>query len=110
MIHNPEVFSMCKEELSSSCHYPPGSFPGMLAQAYFHRPSALIAEFELAGFKPIDLLAVEGIAWIDNKYFESWSSDEQRMRLLELVKLTEKDVELLCLSPHIMLAAEIELF
>jgi SAM-dependent methyltransferase len=110
MIHNPDVFSMCKEELSSSCHYPPDCFPGMLAQAYFHRPSALITEFESVGFKPIDLLAVEGIAWIDNKYFESWSSNEHKMRLLELVKLTEKDAELLCLSPHIMIAAEIELF
>ena len=101
---------MCKEELSSSCHYPPGSIPGMLAQAYFHRPSALISKFESVGFKPIDLLAVEGIAWIDSKYFESWSSTEQRSRLLELVKLTEKDAELLCLSPHIMIAAEIDLF
>jgi ubiquinone/menaquinone biosynthesis C-methylase UbiE len=110
MIHNPDVFSMCKEELSSSYHHPPGSIPGMLAQAYFHRPSALISEFESVGFKTVDLLAVEGIAWIDSKYFESWSSTEQRLRLLELVKLTEKDTELLCLSPHIMLAAEIELF
>lgn len=110
LIHNSDIFSMCKEELSSSCHYPPGSFPGMLAQAYFHRPSALISEFESVGFKPVVLLAVEGIAWLDRKYFESWSSAEQRSRLLELIKLTEKDAELLCVSPHIMIAAEIELF
>ena len=109
LIHHPDVFSMCKEELSTSCHYPPGSIPGMLAQAYFHRPAALIAEFESAGFKAVDLFAVEGMAWLDSKYFESWSSAEQRSRLLELVKHTEKDAELLCLSPHIMIAAEIEL-
>lgn len=109
MIHDRGVYWMCEETLASGDHYPPENFPGMLAQAYFHKPSILLDEFEKAGFKSIALLAVEGIAWIDNKYFESWSSPEKRKRLLELIKLTEADPELLCLSPHIMLAAEIDL-
>lgn len=109
LIHDQDVFWMCKEELSSGEHHPPESFPGILAQAYFHRPSALISEFEAVGFTPLALLAVEGIAWMDKKYFESWSSPERKKRLLEVIKLTEADPELLCLSPHIMIAAGVDL-
>jgi SAM-dependent methyltransferase len=109
LIHDQDVFWMCKEELSSGDHHPPENFPGILAQAYFHRPSALISEFEAVGFTPLALLAVEGIAWMDKKYFESWSSPEKKKRLLEILKLTEADPELLCLSPHIMLAAGVDL-
>jgi len=108
LIHHHLIFSMGKQELMSGEHYPPADFPGILAQAFFHRPSALISEFEAAGFSPMALLAVEGMAWMDQKYFESWSSPDKKQRLLELIKLTEADPELLCLSPHMMLAAEID--
>jgi ubiquinone/menaquinone biosynthesis C-methylase UbiE len=108
LIHDQSIFWMCKEELSSGDHHPPDEFPGILAQAYFHRPSTLTTEFNAAGFKAISLLAVEGIAWMDQKYFESWSSPEKKQRLLDILKLTEADPELLCLSPHIMIAAEVD--
>jgi SAM-dependent methyltransferase len=108
LIHHQQVFTMCKQELLSGEHHPPEDFPGILAQGYFHSPSALISEFETAGFTPLAVLAVEGMAWMDQKYFESWSSPVKKLRLLELLRLTEADPELLCLSPHIMLAAEVD--
>lgn len=108
MLHHQQVFSMCKQELLSGEHHPPSDFPGILAQGYFHRPSGLISEFEAAGFNPVSLLAVEGLVWMDSKYFESWSDPEKKKRLLELLELTEADREVLCLSPHMMLAAEID--
>lgn len=107
MIHHHQVFAMCKQELLSGEHHAPEDFPGILAQAYFHSPSGLAAEFKMAGFTPMAILAVEGMAWMDQKYFESWSSADKKQRLLELLKLTEGDPELLCLSPHMMLAAEV---
>jgi len=102
MIHQPEVFAMCREELESGNHHPPLNFPGMLAQAYFHRPDELINEFELVGFQSLDLLPVEGMAWLDGQFFQSWASPEKRERLLQLIRLTEQDRSLLCLSPHMM--------
>lgn len=109
LIHDQNIYLMCREELTSGDHHAPESYPGILPASYYHRPSALISEFAAAGFKTIDLLAVEGIAWTDKKYFDSWSSPEKKQRLLDLVRLTEADPELLCLSPHMMLAAEIDL-
>jgi hypothetical protein len=107
MLHHPDIYQMCRQELQNGEHEPPAAFPGMLAQAFFHRPSQLIREFEEAGFIKSGLYAVEGLAWLDATYFESWANPGKLQRLLELVEATESDAELLCLSPHIMLAAEI---
>ncbi|AWH85500.1 SAM-dependent methyltransferase [Flavobacterium album] len=106
MLHDPDIFRMCRQELSDGCHYPPERFPGMLAMAYFHKPSSLQEECRAAGFKPIGLFAVEGIVWLDNDFFASWVTPQKRELLLELVKLTESHPELLCISPHIMIAAK----
>ncbi|MEJ5995158.1 class I SAM-dependent methyltransferase [Pedobacter sp. Du54] len=105
LIYHPDIFKMCKTELSSGIHQPPANFPGMLPQAYYHRPSSLIEEFKEAGFEPIRLVSVEGIAWMDGSFFSHWADPEKRRRLLELLEHTEKDQDLLCFSPHIMLAA-----
>lgn len=106
MLHHPAIFEMCMSELSSGMHHPPKAFPGMLAEAYFHRPASLINEFEACNLKVLDLLAVEGMVWMDKSFFESWSNTEKRERLMKLLTETESDQELLCFSPHMMLAAQ----
>lgn len=106
MLHQPAIFEMCMGELSTGLHHPPKAFPGMLAEAYFHRPSGLIGEFEACNLKVLNLLAVEGVIWMDKSFFESWATTEKRERLMQLLAQTETDQELLCLSPHMMLAAQ----
>lgn len=106
MLHDPDIYQMCRQELQCGEHEPPPAFPGMLAEAFFHKPEELVREFEQVGLVKIGLHAVEGIGWLDAKFFESWVTPEKRQRLLELIALTESDAELLCLSPHIMIAAE----
>ena len=81
---------------------------GGLPPAFFHRPAGLIDEFDQAGLSALDLVAVEGISWLDNKYFDSWASPQKKRRLLDLVRLTEADRDLLCVSPHIMIAAGLD--
>jgi ubiquinone/menaquinone biosynthesis C-methylase UbiE len=108
MFHQPDILQMCRQELQNGEHEPPAAFPGMLAQAFFHRPDQLILEFEEAGFTKSGLHAVEGLAWLDANFFKSWASPDKRQQLLELVSATESDPELLCFSPHIMIAAEID--
>lgn len=109
LIYHSNIFDMCKTELITGIHQPPAGFPGMLPAAYYHRPSVLTAEFEEAGFKPRAILSVEGIAWMDGKFFESWADPDKRRQLLELLELTEKDQDLLCFSPHLMLAASVNI-
>ncbi|CAH0191639.1 class I SAM-dependent methyltransferase [Chryseobacterium sp. Bi04] len=104
LIHDQKLFAMCISELQSGDHFPPENYPLMLPKGFCHRPSDLIEEFEMAGFEQLDVLPVEGIAWLDGNFFESWAEMTKRNKLLELIKLTEQDRELLCFSPHIMLA------
>jgi 2-polyprenyl-3-methyl-5-hydroxy-6-metoxy-1,4-benzoquinol methylase len=103
-IHTPEIFEMCKAELTTGIHTPPVSMPGILPNAYFHRPAELKVEFEEAGLTYLDTYAVEGIIWLDKNYFESRSNTEKKETMLELMKITENDQSLLSLSPHMMIA------
>ncbi|MFD0766122.1 class I SAM-dependent methyltransferase [Mucilaginibacter lutimaris] len=109
LIYHPDVFKMCTTELVSGIHQPPAGFPGMLPAAYYHRPSFLIDEFKEVGLKPLELRPVEGIAWMDGSFFSNWADPVKRKRLLELLELTEKDQDLLCFSPHMMLAANVSI-
>ena len=108
MIHNSDIFDMCQEELLTGIHNPPSAFPGILAQAYFHKPTDLSIEFKRAGFQTKGIFAVEGIAWLDVKFFESWAIPEKRQRLMQLIKLIETDTNLFSLSPHLMVVAEVD--
>lgn len=105
LIHDSFIYTMCQQELKSGEHYPSEGLPGMLPRAYFHRPADLIREFSQAGLLMQALLAVEGMIWMDGNYFESWSNPQKKRRLLDLVKLTESDRDLLSMSPHIVLVA-----
>ena len=108
LIQDNNIFAMCRQELKSGEHCPSEIFPGMLPRAYFHRPSELINEFSQAGLSASEVLAVEGIAWMDSKYFDIWASPQKKRRLLDLIKVTEADKDLLCVSPHIMIAATLD--
>lgn len=67
--------------------------------AYFHRLDELRAEFELAGYRDVRLVAVEGFAWLLGDL-------EQRMAdpadLLRAVRLTETEPSMLGTSAHVI--------
>jgi SAM-dependent methyltransferase len=67
--------------------------------AYFHRPEELRAELDLAGYRDIRLVAVEGFAWLLGDL-------EQRMAdpadLLRAVRLTETEPSMLGTSAHVI--------
>lgn len=106
LLHHDGLYNMCLQELRYGDHFPPQDIPGLLTEAYFHRPSHLLQECSQTGFRPLALLPVEGMVWLDQKFFSNWAHPIHRKRLLELIRHTEADAELLCFSPHIMLAAE----
>ncbi len=102
-IHAPGIYQMCKDELTTGQHNPPANMPGILPQAYFHRPQQLKDEFEEAGLTYINTYAVEGMIWMDKNYFESRGDEKKKAALMELLKVTENDEALLALSAHMMI-------
>ncbi|MDB5133675.1 MAG: class SAM-dependent methyltransferase [Mucilaginibacter sp.] len=103
-IHKPELYEMCKRELTTGIHNAPKNLPGILPSAYYHRPLQLRNEFEEAGLTYIDTYAVEGMIWLDKNYFETRSDPKKKESIMELMKITENDQSLLSLSPHMMIA------
>jgi ubiquinone/menaquinone biosynthesis C-methylase UbiE len=105
-IHAPGIYQMCKDELTTGLHNPPENMPGILPQAYFHRPQQLRDEIEEAGLTYLNTYAVEGMIWMDKNYFESRGDDKRKAALMELLKVTENDQALLALSPHMMISGK----
>ncbi|HEY5325976.1 MAG TPA: methyltransferase domain-containing protein [Mucilaginibacter sp.] len=102
MIHDQQFYAMCMSELGIGLHNPPANWPGILPEAFFHKPDELLTEVQETGFADLKLFAVEGITWLDSKYFESRSDPKKKEAMMELLKLTEENKELLSLSPHLM--------
>jgi ubiquinone/menaquinone biosynthesis C-methylase UbiE len=105
MIHDPQFMAMCQSELKTGMHNPPGNWPGILPEAFFHTPQQLLDEVLEAGFSDLRLIAVEGMVWLDSKYFESRSNPEKKEAMMGLLRETEDDQKLLPFSPHLMVSA-----
>jgi hypothetical protein len=67
--------------------------------AYFHQPDELRTELPDAGFADVELVAVEGFAWLLGD-LEARMADPTP--LLEAVRLTESDPSMLGCSAHLV--------
>ncbi len=108
LVHNQSFFEMCKEELTSGKHNPPNDLPGLLAEAFYHKPEQLKDEFIKHELIHLNTYAVEGMAWLDKDFFVNIKNEETRKTLIQLIKITENDSHLLPLSPHMMIAVKKE--
>lgn len=106
LIHKKSFLDMCLGELTTGKHSPPTEYPWLLAEAYYHKPSELKEEFSNQGLEIINLLAVEGMIWLDKDYFANMLHKKNKKNLDKLLKATEENEELLAFSPHMLLAAK----
>uniref|UniRef100_UPI003F8636A8 class I SAM-dependent methyltransferase n=1 Tax=Enterococcus innesii TaxID=2839759 RepID=UPI003F8636A8 len=106
LIHNQAFFEMCKEVLSTGFHTPSNDFSWLLAEAFYHKPDRLKAEFFKHQLDYLNMHAVEGMAWLDKNYFTNMLDTKNRRNLMELIQITETDSNLLSFSPHIMIAVQ----
>ncbi|MGN0659729.1 MAG: class I SAM-dependent methyltransferase [Emergencia sp.] len=97
--------SMLKEEITTGNHNRPAEYSGLIAESYFSTVTEMSEEIEDAGFSVTGRHAVEGCIWFTPNLEDNWENPESRRRLLELVHLTECDLELMGMSPHFLIAA-----
>ena len=107
MIHDPGIFQMCLNTLSTGEQHAPADIRGILSHAYFHSSEELAEEFSNYDLQLKGIYAVEGLAWMDTGFFQSWADPGKKERLLKLISLTEQKASLLGISPHMMIAAEL---
>jgi ubiquinone/menaquinone biosynthesis C-methylase UbiE len=97
--------NMIKNELLSGVHIRPKEYPYFIAQAYFHTPLELQKEVEEVGFKTIHKHAIEGVIWFTPCLNEKWENKDSRDRLLNIVRYTENEEEIMGMSPHFMVVS-----
>jgi len=105
LIHKKTFFEMCREELTTGIHNPPNDFPWLLTEAFYHRPGELMKEFQEQDLVYLNTYAVEGMAWLDKNYFTSMSNEKDKRTLMDLINITENDLNLMSFSPHMMIAS-----
>jgi SAM-dependent methyltransferase len=82
----------------------PPLFPGSFA-AYCHRPQQLHAELRAAGFEVVDLVSVEGMAFVLHDLDERMNDPLGRAVVLEAARAIERVPELLGIGPHLLATA-----
>ncbi len=106
LLHKPSFFEMCKAELTTGMHNPPDDFPWLLAEAFYHSPEQFKEEFASQELRFLNLFAVEGMAWLDKRFFVNLQNPKHKTHLLELLRITESNPSLLAFSPHMMIATQ----
>ena len=72
--------------------------------AFFHRPDEFLAELQEAGFAA-ELYGLEGPAILLADFDARWAAPASRTKLLDLLRLIEREPSLLGLSAHILAIA-----
>ena len=102
-----DIFNnMIDNEISSGIHIRPKEYPHFIAQAYFHTPLELQREIESVGFETIQKHAIEGVIWFTPCLDEKWEDKKSRERLLNVVRHTENEDEIMGMSPHFMVVSK----
>ncbi len=104
-IDDPVFFNMIKGEMSSGDHIRPKEYPKFIAEAYFTTSEEMKSEIVEAGFVVEKAIAVEGCIWFTPHLTEKWEDEASRERLLEIVRITETEPEMMGMSPHFLMVA-----
>jgi ubiquinone/menaquinone biosynthesis C-methylase UbiE len=99
---DPAFVPILARDLEDGQHRNATGNPIYFTDAFFHRPGELSREFLAAGFKVVEVLAIEGPGWLARDFDRLWSDPQQRARLLETIRKVENKPSILGASAHIM--------
>jgi 2-polyprenyl-3-methyl-5-hydroxy-6-metoxy-1,4-benzoquinol methylase len=101
LVLDPVYVPLAIGDLKSGTHDSPDDGK-CFTLAYMHRPEELRPELEAAGFRVVDVLAVEGLFWKYPHPGQYVQAQYQYARLLEYAELIEREPSVLGASPHLL--------
>jgi SAM-dependent methyltransferase len=104
LLRDPDFAAIIERDLREGQHRNPTG-KDYFTTAFFHRPEELTSEVLLAGLYLVDLLGVEGPAWLLPDLERRWADPEERERLLQAARAVEREPTLLGLHPHLLVVA-----
>jgi ubiquinone/menaquinone biosynthesis C-methylase UbiE len=99
---DPTFAPIVERDLEDSQHRNPTDNPMYFTDAYFHRPGEMSRELLAAGFQVLEIVAIEGPAWLARDFDRLWNDPVQRERLLNVVRKVEREPSILGVTAHIM--------
>ena len=105
-IDDPVFFNMIKGEMTTGEHIRPKEYPKFIAEAFFTTSEEMKSEIAEAGFAVEKAIAVEGCIWFTPHLQEKWEDEASRERLLDIVRITESEPEMMGMSPHFLVVAK----
>jgi SAM-dependent methyltransferase len=101
---DPDAHAIVERDLRDGQHRNPTD-KDYFTTAFFHRPEELTSEVIEAGFDLVDLLGLEGPAWLLSDLERRWADGDERERLLETARAVEREPTLLGVHPHLLTVA-----
>jgi SAM-dependent methyltransferase len=100
---DPQFVPILERDLTDGQHRNPTGEPNFFTTAFFHRPEGLREEVVEAGYSVIELVGIEGPAWLACDFEARWADPIRRERLLTWTRKVEHEAELSGLSPHLLI-------
>lgn len=93
---------MVHVDLETGKHSNDTGNPRFFTTSYFHRPDELADELTEAGFKEIELVAIEGMSWAARDLNERIADPSKLRTVLDLLRRMEAEPSLLGATPHFL--------
>jgi hypothetical protein len=103
---DPDAQAIVERDLHDGQHRNPTD-KDYFTTAFFHRPEELTSEVTEAGFDLVDLLGVEGPAWLLPDLERRWADEAERERLIDTARAVEREPTLLGIHPHLLAVARL---
>ncbi|MFC1610161.1 class I SAM-dependent methyltransferase [Myxococcota bacterium] len=101
-LREAEFEHIVERDLTDGQHRNDTDNPCWFTTAYFHRPEELLAEVREGGFSDVEILAVEGPAWLSSR-LEEWLQEEETTEiLLRAIRRVESEPSLWGASAHLV--------
>jgi SAM-dependent methyltransferase len=102
LFEDPAFADIVREDLRSGRHRNTTGRIEYFTSAYFHRPRELAEELAACGFQEVEVYAVEGPGALLPDFARRWADPAARATLLEMLRVVEREPELLGASPHLL--------
>ena len=104
LFQDPEFEQIVRADLHDGQHRNDTGRIAYFTTAFFHRPDELVAELREVGFTA-ELHGLEGPACLLADFDSLWREPASRTKLLDFLRVVEREPSLLGLSPHILAVA-----
>jgi len=99
---DPAFLRIRNQDLIDGQHRNPTDTLNYFTTAYFHRPEDLRAELEGAGFSAVEVMGVEGVAWMFADFDSRWADEALRHDILNIARALEAEPSIVGASAHLL--------